>query len=158
MLACGRVLGLSTTATLQLVSVCKIHRIKGYFHKLILSKSGTCVPNTARISILAPIFNPDVCSLWSERWEVRTRPLGCHVSTITLLTCFITVLSTFVVIGLVAVGVKASRCIEPRWRRRSSGWWKIWRHYQPGWWRGWRLELRDKRSTSQWLESTPLLA
>jgi hypothetical protein len=114
MLACGRVLGLSTTATLQLVSVCKIHRIKGYFHKLILSKS--------------------------------------------LLTCFMTVLSTFVVIGLVAVGVKASRWIEPRWRRRSSGWWKIWRHYQPGWWRGWRLELRDKRSTSQWLESTPLLA
>lgn len=125
-------------------------------YTLIQQQSGTCVPNTYDLQILAPIFNPDVCALWSERWELRARLLGCHVSTITLLTCVITVLSTFVVIGLVAAGIKAVRWMTPRWKARRDGWWKVWRYYQPGWWRGWKVELVDNRRRTP-LESAPLL-
>lgn len=94
--------------------------------------------------MLAPFFNPDICPKWQERWELRSRPLGCHVSTITLLTCIISVLSTFVVIGLVAIAVKAIRAAQAQWKTRSEDWWRVWRHYSPGWWRGWRLRLVDK--------------
>jgi len=70
-----------------------------------MPESSTCVPNTSKIQILAPIGNPDICPLWSERWELRTRPLGCHISTITFLTCIVSVLSTFVVILLIWGGL-----------------------------------------------------
>jgi hypothetical protein len=102
------------------------------------------VPNTYKIPILAPIVDPDICPFWKERWELRATPLGPHVSTITLLTCIISITSTFVVIGLVAIGVKAARWLEPRWENRSPDWWKVWRSYDRNWWRGWKLELRDK--------------
>ena len=79
------------------------------------------------------------------------------MSTITLLTCVISVLATFVAIGLVAVGVKASKWVILGWKARPAGWWKVWRYYQPGWWRGWRLVLVDK-SPSRPEEFAPLLA
>jgi hypothetical protein len=69
----------------------------------------------------------------------------------------ISVLSTFVVIGLVAVGVKATRWFIAYWKARPDNWWKIWRYYQPGWWRGWKLELR-KIPQSEPGETAPLLA
>ncbi len=130
---------------MQLVPLCKTNRTLYHTQEPQLTpyQSGTCVPNTAKFPLLAPIFNPDVCSWWSERWEVRTTPLGCHVSTITLLTCIISVLSTFVVIGLAAVVIKASGWFVPRWKARPSGWWKLWKYYHPGWWRGWKIELID---------------
>jgi hypothetical protein len=62
-----------------------------------------------------------------------------------------------VVIGLVAVGVKVSEWIVPRWKARPAGWWKVWKYYQPGWWRGWRLVLVDI-SPRRPEEFAPLLA
>ncbi|TVY58122.1 hypothetical protein LCER1_G001909 [Lachnellula cervina] len=112
---------------------------------LIILESSTCVPNTSKIPILAPIRNPDICPLWSERWELRTRPLGCHVSTITFLTCIISVLATFLAVGFTVVGFKVGRRIQANWKTRPEGWWKAWSRYQPGWWRGWRLRLVDIR-------------
>ncbi|KAG9245991.1 hypothetical protein BJ878DRAFT_417964 [Calycina marina] len=87
--------------------------------------SSTCVPNTARIPILAPIWNLDICPLWYERWELRARPFGPHVSTITFLTCIVSVISTFIVIGLVVAAARAFRALRKRWKGRKEGWWKV---------------------------------
>ncbi|TVY30381.1 hypothetical protein LHYA1_G000463 [Lachnellula hyalina] len=129
---------LSGPSSLQLVPISKIH-ISWFEQILIILESSTCVPNTSKIPILAPIHNPDICPLWSERWELRTRPLGCHVSTITFLTCIISVLATFLAVGAAVVGFKVGWRIQANWKTRSEGWWKVWSLYRPGWWRGWRL-------------------
>jgi len=118
--------------------------------------TSTCVPNPYSLHLLGPFIDPDICPLWSERWELRSRPLGCHVSTITLLTCIISVVSTFLVIGSAVLAVRAMRWIITRWKARSPDWWRVWRHFHSGWWKAWMLEWRDKeprRST----ESDPLL-
>ena len=143
---------------MQLVSYGKLHLSpnSGETIKPNPPQSSTCVPNTARIHIFAPIHNPDICPLWSERWELRACPLGCHVSTITLLTCIVSVCSTFVVIGLVAAGVKIARAIQVRWKSRSDGWWKVWKYYKRDWWRGLRLTLVDIRDRES-QERRPLL-
>jgi Lon protease-like protein len=57
---------------------------------------------------MAPAYNEDICPHWAERWEIRTQPLGCQVSTITSLTAIVTIFSTIVgvlLIGLVGVGL-----------------------------------------------------
>ncbi|ERS99838.1 hypothetical protein HMPREF1624_03203 [Sporothrix schenckii ATCC 58251] len=60
--------------------------------------SATCVPNDYRIPALAPAWEGDfVCPHWAERWELRTRPLGCQVSTITSLTALVAGSSTLLV-------------------------------------------------------------
>jgi len=119
--------------------------------------TSTCIPNTYAAQILAPIFNPDACPFWSERWELRARPFGCHVSTITLITCIISVLSTFLLVGLGVLGLKATQWSISRWKARQRGWWRVWRHYRPDWWKGWKLRLRG-RDVGEPLESRPLLA
>ncbi|KAE9381329.1 hypothetical protein N431DRAFT_3780 [Stipitochalara longipes BDJ] len=116
--------------------------------------SMTCIPNLSRPQILAPITNADICPLWSERWEVRTSGLGCHVSTITLLTCVVSVLSTFLVMGLVVLGFRVVRWVGAKWKMREEGWWKFWRGYKAGWWKGWRVRLVDVRRDE---ERAPLL-
>ncbi|KAB8302863.1 hypothetical protein EYC80_006197 [Monilinia laxa] len=93
------------------------------------SVSSTCVPNTSPVHILAPIFNSDICPLWSERWELRTRPLGCHVSTITFLTFFGSIYGTLVAIGLVVLIIRFMRNEE-----RRQEWWKILGRYPRKWW------------------------
>lgn len=110
---------------------------------LIQRKTSSCVPNTHDIQILAPIWQPDICPDGSESWEIRTKSLGCHCSTITLLTCIISVLSTFVVIGFVAMGGKAARGLQDLWATRADEWWKVWRHYKPGWWKIWNTRKSD---------------
>ncbi|KAH8603082.1 hypothetical protein B0O99DRAFT_498868 [Bisporella sp. PMI_857] len=101
--------------------------------------SSTCVPNLSKVHILAPISNPDICPHWQERWELRARPLGPHVSTITFLTCIVSVCTTLLTIGILASGIKLFGLIRNRWRKNE------------GWWKGWRLKLVDVT------ERTPLL-
>jgi len=55
--------------------------------------SSTCIPAN---SLLDPVTRPGVCPHWAERWELRTRPLGCYCSTITFLTSLVTILCTIV--------------------------------------------------------------
>lgn len=43
---------------------------------------------------LAPAWDENICPHWAERWEVRTRPLGCQVSTITMLGVLVGVAAT----------------------------------------------------------------
>jgi hypothetical protein len=98
------------------------------------------VPNIALVPILAPVTNPDVCPFWDERWEVRTRPLGCYVSTITFLTCLGSVFGTLLVL-LLMVGIsRGVRFMGRVWRGREEGWWRL---YDRNWncrpsWRIWR--------------------
>ncbi|KAI0428948.1 hypothetical protein F5Y09DRAFT_272555 [Xylaria sp. FL1042] len=57
--------------------------------------SWTCVPNSYKIQLLAPTWEGDAtCPHWAERWEIRTRPLGCHVSTVTTLASLVTIACT----------------------------------------------------------------
>jgi hypothetical protein len=84
------------------------------------------VPNTARVPILAPAGDENICPHWAERWEVRARPLGCHVSTITALTALGTVACTLVFvlhIWLLIIGVRRLRVLN----RERPGWWRFWR-------------------------------
>ncbi|KAI0416136.1 hypothetical protein F5X98DRAFT_376117 [Xylaria grammica] len=89
--------------------------------------SGTCVPNTHQIQFLAPAWEGDTtCPHWAERWEIRTRPLGCQVSTITTLTSLVTIVCTLFFVfliwlaGFVARKLVALSTKYPRW-------WKVWR-------------------------------
>ncbi|KAJ5091763.1 hypothetical protein NUU61_006633 [Penicillium alfredii] len=57
--------------------------------------SSTCVPNQARLPILAPLQSTKICPLGpKERWELRALPFGCHASTMTVLAVGVAVLST----------------------------------------------------------------
>ena len=105
------------------------------------AQSSTCVPNAHPfLPILAPIRNPDICPHWSERWDLRTKGLGCHVSTVTFLTCIISIVSTLLVLGLGWASFKLGKFCWGRWKRRERGWqWEKWR-----WFWGWRLLLRKK--------------
>ena len=90
-------------------------------------QSSTCVPNPATWPLLTPIYNPDVCSLNDERWELRGNELGCKVSTRTFLSVVVAVLGT---VFLICAGWGVAR---------------VW-----GWssirWRGW---MRDGRASFQ---------
>lgn len=102
------------------------------FCLVIVSKenqSSTCVPNPATWPLLTPIYNPDICSLNDERWELRGNELGCKVSTRTFLSVVVAVLGT---VFLICAG----------W-----GFARLW-----GWsslrWRGW---MRGGRTRSEWI-------
>ncbi|UZP33748.1 hypothetical protein NXS19_001564 [Fusarium pseudograminearum] len=104
--------------------------------------SWSCVPNVSKIPLLAPAYDEYICPHWAERWELRSRPLGCQVSSITSLTATITVASTLSFVLLIVLLVLAAR-----WFRRY--------HKNPGWWR--LQNRRWDRARSQYGEREPLL-
>lgn len=64
----------------------------------------------------------------AERWEIRTRPLGCQVSTITSLTSLVTIALTIVFVGMVAgLGLYIRRACRHR-QQQEAGWWSRWEH------------------------------
>lgn len=65
--------------------------------------------------MLAPAFDSKICPHPDERWEVRTRPLGCGVSSGTGLAVVVTFLATLAAILVVAAAVAVV------WRIRKSG-------------------------------------
>ena len=75
------------------------------------------MPNTARVPIFAPIGSESICPLGSkERWELRALPLGCHASTLTVLSVMIAVLGTVAFGGVVFGIVWLVQCVKRRWR------------------------------------------
>lgn len=62
--------------------------------------TSTCVPIPSRMSLLSPVSNAHVCPLRDERFELRTKALGCECSTTTLLSIVVTVLATIAAMGL----------------------------------------------------------
>ena len=111
----------STLAAGVLLYVCR-YPLNAPFHDNRWQKqSSTCVPNPATWPLLTPIYNPDICSLDDERWELRGNELGCKVSTRTFLSVVIAVLGT---VFLISAGWGLIRFWEwssIRWR----GWLKI---------------------------------
>ncbi|KAH8736765.1 hypothetical protein BGZ61DRAFT_2792 [Ilyonectria robusta] len=90
----------------------------------------SCVPNSHLVPALAPAYDENICPHWAERWEIRTRPLGCHVSTITTLTTIVTIASTLAFVGLVfglVLGIRRLR----RYNKEHPGWWRLLRRR---WW------------------------
>lgn len=127
--------------------------------------SGTCVPNHARIPLLAPISREDICPLaWRERLELRSKPFGCRVSTFTFLTGLISVVSTLVGVFLIWMLLMLGRWGRRRWVSREEGWWKIWK-VRPRWLGRIRWTTRAKgnkvhrarASESEGAETRPLL-
>ena len=103
------------------------------------ASSNLCVPAT---SLLEPVSNAGACPLRRERWELRTRALGCGCSTTTLLSVVGAVVATLAALALgyvvVRVVVRVHRVFgmgagrgterfvdadggvrERRWRRRA---------------------------------------
>ncbi|KAK2040561.1 hypothetical protein LZ31DRAFT_474325 [Colletotrichum somersetense] len=112
--------------------------------------TSACVPNSYAIPLLAPAYEENICPYWAERWEIRTRPLGCQVSTITSLTSIISIISTLMIISL---GI--SLAFGARWCRQRSqqdpDWWRIWKYD----WR--RLFIWRRDQETQDGEQDPLL-
>ncbi|KAF7906068.1 hypothetical protein EAF00_000347 [Botryotinia globosa] len=111
--------------------------------------SSTCVPNTSPMKILAPIFSSNICPLWSERWELRAKPLGCHVSTITFLTFLGSIYGTLLALGIILLIMKCLGTGETNQR-----WWKISRQYPR---RFWKKEDSGVVEANDSPESRPLL-
>ncbi|KAK3904324.1 hypothetical protein C8A05DRAFT_13798 [Staphylotrichum tortipilum] len=114
-----------------------------------------CVPNTHPIPLLAPAYDEHVCPHWTERWEVRTRPLGCHVSTITALSVLVSVASTLVVLGVLGVVVACCRRVSARGRGGggvppAEGGWR-------GLGTGWRVVVEGRAVEGRGREGEPLL-
>lgn len=91
-------------------------------------KSWSCVSNNHTIQLLAPAYDEDICPHWAERWEVRTRPLGCQVSTITSLTSIVSIASTLVAVLVISLLVLALRRLRRYHQRQAGGWWKFWKY------------------------------
>ncbi|KAK3695301.1 hypothetical protein B0T22DRAFT_477981 [Podospora appendiculata] len=113
-----------------------------------LYQTQSCIPNDYRVPLLAPAYDEDICPHWSERWEIRTRPFGCQVSTITSLAAVASVVSTLVLVLLVWTGVMAAGRVRKLHRERP-GWWR-WRCRwgAPSAWalRRWKLAWRHGKS------------
>lgn len=76
--------------------------------------SSTCIPAN---SLLEPVTNKHVCPLVHERFELRTRALGCNCSTTTLLSVIVTVFATMAALlllyGITVVIVRLNRMYGP---------------------------------------------
>lgn len=73
------------------------------------------MPNEHTIPFLAPAFDGEICPHPDERWEVRTRPLGCQVSSRMGLTVAVTIVATLAAVLIVAASVMLV------WKIRKSG-------------------------------------
>ncbi|KAK5694886.1 hypothetical protein LTR97_009477 [Elasticomyces elasticus] len=62
--------------------------------------SSTCVPTT---NLLKPLSDANICPLKSERFELRTKALGCGCSTTTFLSVFVTVFATIAALALIGL-------------------------------------------------------
>ena len=92
-------------------------------------QSQTCLPlpyaSSPFRSLLHPIAHGQppysICPTYDDRWDFRTRTFGCHISTLTVFACFVTVICTLLGLLIVSGVVRTGACI---WRTygRSSGW------------------------------------
>lgn len=90
------------------------------------------MPNNYAIPPLAPAYDEDICPHWAERWDIRTRPLGCQVSTITSLTCIISVLSTLAFLSLSYLAIRGIQRFGALHKQHPE-WWKVWAYEWPAW-------------------------
>ncbi|KAL2207237.1 hypothetical protein CC79DRAFT_712786 [Sarocladium strictum] len=110
----------------------------------------SCVPNKHPIPFLAPIDYEDICPDKSERWELRSQPFGCQVSTATSLSVGVSVLATLFLMLLIFTVVVVVLRLRRYWKnkpRREDRW-------KPTWPSSWRLGPEQQRAEG---ERAPLL-
>ena len=73
-----------------------------------------------------PAYDENVCPHWAERWELRTRPLGCQVSTITTLTSLVTIASTLLAVLLGFLAALGARRLRAYAAAHPGGRWQLW--------------------------------
>lgn len=71
------------------------------------------------------MFDPyAICPTYDDRWDLRTRTLGCHVNTLTVVTCIVTVVCTLLGLLLVtSLWNVLAWCFAPL--RGNSGGWEV---------------------------------
>lgn len=111
--------------------------LSGTFHSSSC-QTWSCVPNSHKIPLLAPAYDENVCPHWAERWELRTRPLGCQVSSITSITSIVSITSTLVFVLLVFLIVKGVLWYR-HYHKTHPRWWRQLHRYR--WYR--IMTLRD---------------
>ena len=88
--------------------------------------SSTCIPAS---NLLSPVANAHICPLRNERFELRTKALGCGCSATTLLSIIVTVFATLAAAALLwGVGLLVLRFN---------------RNFGTGTWRGVEVEFKD---------------
>lgn len=80
-------------------------------------------------SLLDPVFKADICPSSQERFELRTKTLGCGCSTTTLLSVIVTVVSTLVALLILYAILVCTRALN--------------QVYGTGARRGWEIEVFD---------------
>lgn len=88
--------------------------------------SSTCIPNETPVGILGPIWNPAVCPISDERWELRAKGLGCKVSTLTFLSVLVTILATITLACWIWAAVSIWAWSRRRWRKDRLGFQTVW--------------------------------
>lgn len=88
--------------------------------------SWACVPAT---NLLDPIRNEDICPLWNDRFELRTRTLGCGCSTTTLLSIVVTIFATIAALMVLSILLGGIRRLN--------------RTFGSGTWQGVEIEVKD---------------
>lgn len=86
-----------------------------------------CVPNSYPVPLLAPAYDEQICPHWAERWELRSQPLGCQVSSITSLTTIVTIASTLTVVALLHLFFLLFRWLKRNRSKVKIGKWRFWR-------------------------------
>lgn len=102
--------------------------------------SGSCIPAS---SLLEPVSNAKVCPTKHERFELRTRALGCGCSTTTFLSIIVTVFATIAAVALLyGAGILV---------------YKFNQTFGTGTWRGIEAEIKDDgtRIQRQWKKTDP---
>jgi len=100
--------------------------------------SSSCVPTT---NLLKPVSDANICPLRSERFELRTKALGCGCSTTTLISVIVTVFATIAALALLyGIGLAIF------WANRVFG---------SGTWNGWEIEVKEDgtKEGHQWRRS-----
>ncbi|KAJ6788427.1 hypothetical protein PWT90_07351 [Aphanocladium album] len=90
-----------------------------------------CVPNKQQPAFLAPLYQEDICPARGERWELRSQPFGCRVSSYTVFSTAIAVnatLLTVLVLWLFAIALRHVRrrsraAAAARQRFVATTWW-----------------------------------
>lgn len=80
-------------------------------------------------SLIDPVFKADICPSSQDRFELRTRTLGCGCSTTTLLSVIVTVVSTLVALLILYAILVCTRNLD--------------QIYGTGARRGWEIEVLD---------------
>ncbi|KXT02264.1 hypothetical protein AC578_5064 [Pseudocercospora eumusae] len=84
------------------------------------SSSFSCVPAN---SLLDPVSNHGICPLDSERFELRTKALGCGCSTTTLLSVIVTVFATIAALLLLyGIGLALKNLNPYLGSGQTAGW------------------------------------